>query len=94
VHSITTKFLELNFFADMSPESDDDLGWYETYPRNSYLLLSPSNQPGVMIPLTMETKLPHRFISGKGQQYVVYNDLTVSYNGNRSVCWNFLPYLA
>jgi hypothetical protein len=67
----------------MSSDSEDDMGWYNTYPRNLYLLLSPSNQPSVMIRLTTETKLPYRHKSGKGQHYVVYNDLSVSFNGNR-----------
>jgi hypothetical protein len=66
----------------MTSDSEDDM-WYETYPKNTNLLLSPSDQPGVLIPMTTDTKLPHRYKGGKGQYYVVYNDLSASFNGNR-----------
>jgi hypothetical protein len=67
----------------MSSDSEDDLPWFNTYPKNIYLLLTPSTQPGVMIHMTTDTKLLHRYRSGKGQNYVVYNDLSVCFNGNR-----------
>ena len=67
---------------DMAAESNDD-SWHETYPRETYLLLTPSDQTGVMIHMTPETRLPHRYKSGKGETYIVYNDLTVTFNGNR-----------
>jgi len=66
---------------NMSSDSEDE--WYDNYPRNICLILSPSNHAGVMIRLSTETKLPHRHKCGRGEVYVVYNDLSISFNGNR-----------
>jgi len=67
----------------MSHTDDEDDMWFNTYRRNTYLLLTPTGHSGVIIPMTEDTKLPHRYRPGKGQQFVVNNDLTVTYNGNR-----------
>jgi hypothetical protein len=66
----------------MSSDNDDDQ-WFETYPKNTFLVLSPTGYPAVAFPMTTETKLPYRHKAAKGQAYVIYNDLTISFNGNR-----------
>jgi hypothetical protein len=68
-------------FQNMSSDSEDD-SWHDTYPKNTLLLLSPPGQLGVVVPMSTTTRLPHRVKSGK-EVYVIYNDLTITYNGNR-----------
>jgi hypothetical protein len=66
----------------MSSDNDDE-HWFETYPKNTFQVLSLSGYPAEAFPMTTETKLPYRHKAGKGQVYVIYNDLTITFNGNR-----------
>jgi hypothetical protein len=66
----------------MSSDSEDDQ-WFDTYPKDILLFLSPPGKLGVVVPMSTKTRLPHRVKSGVKEVYVIYNDLTVTYNGNR-----------
>jgi hypothetical protein len=75
----------------MSSDNDEE-HWFETYPKKTFLVLSLSGYPAVAFPMTTETKLPYQLKAAKGQVYDIYNNLTITFNGNR-LAFGFFCYV-